>query len=178
MFVFFSRMKKQKISHCRSSSLSGLGTSTSIKQGGITQVVHGHKPKQFYWWVELWLCNSIFTATAKDLSNTNADNQDKCNCSNELESCLPTTFCSTEDMISRFENCLKTGCCPHVVPLEHNDASRTVSGFYWRCQTTNSPIRAWNIYESSPFSRKKFLSLCSIVKTTEWNGLIKIDNWS
>jgi hypothetical protein len=26
------------------------------------------------------------------------------------------------------------------------------------------------------FSRKKFLSLCSIVKTTEWNGLIKIDN--
>ena len=32
------------------------------------------------------------------------------------------------------------------------------------------------IYESSPFSRKKFLSLCSIVKTTEWNGLIKIDN--
>jgi hypothetical protein len=34
-------------------------------------------------------------------------------------------------MISRFENCLKTGCCPHVVPLEHNDASRTVSGFYW-----------------------------------------------
>jgi hypothetical protein len=24
-----------------------------------------------------------------------------------------------------------------------------------RCQTTNSPIRAWNIYESSPFSRKK-----------------------
>jgi hypothetical protein len=43
---------------------------------------------------------------------------------------------------------------------------------YFRCQTTNSPIRAWNIYESSPFSRKKFLSLCSIVKTTEWNGLI------
>ena len=34
-------------------------------------------------------------------------------------------------MISRFENCLKTGCCPHVVPLEHNDVSRTVSGFYW-----------------------------------------------
>jgi len=33
-------------------------------------------------------------------------------------------------------------------------------------------------HESSPFSRKKFLSLCSIVKTTEWNGLIKIDNWS
>ena len=45
-----------------------------------------------------------------------------------------------------------------------------------RCKTTNSPIRAWNMYESSPFSRKKFLSLCSIVKTTEWNGLIKIDN--
>ena len=33
-----------------------------------------------------------------------------------------------------------------------------------------------NLGESSPFSRKKFLSLCSIVKTTEWNGLIKIDN--
>jgi hypothetical protein len=32
------------------------------------------------------------------------------------------------------------------------------------------------IHESSPFSRKKFLSLWSIVKTTEWNGLIKIDN--
>jgi hypothetical protein len=32
------------------------------------------------------------------------------------------------------------------------------------------------IHESSPFSRKQFLSLCSIVKTTEWNGLIKIDN--
>ena len=46
----------------------------------------------------------------------------------------------------------------------------------YRCQTTNSPIRAWNIYENSPFSRKKFLSHCSIVKTTEWNGLIKIDN--
>ena len=30
--------------------------------------------------------------------------------------------------------------------------------------------------ELSPISRKKFLSLCSIVKTTEWNGLIKIDN--
>ena len=28
------------------------------------------------------------------------------------------------------------------------------------------------IHESSPFSRKKFLSLWSIVKTTEWNGLI------
>ena len=27
-----------------------------------------------------------------------------------------------------------------------------------------------------PFQVKKFLSLCSIVKTTEWNGLIKIDN--
>ena len=52
----------------------------------------------------------------------------------------------------------------------------TISKFYDRCQTTNSPIRAWNIYESSPFSRKKFLSLCSIVKTTEWNELIKIDN--
>ena len=48
-----------------------------------------------------------------------------------MESYLPTTVCSTEDMISRFENCLKTGSCPHVVPLEHNDASRTVSGFYW-----------------------------------------------
>jgi hypothetical protein len=36
----------------------------------------------------------------------------------------------------------------------------------FRCQTTNSPIRAWNIYESSPFSRKKFLSLCSIVNNT------------
>ena len=48
----------------------------------------------------------------------------------------------------------------------------------YRCQTTNSPISAWNICEStrSPFSRKKLLSLCSIVKTTEWNGLIKIDN--
>ena len=54
-----------------------------------------------------------------------------------------------------------------------NDTDKT---FTLRCQTTNSPIRAWNIYESSPFSRKKFLSLCSIVKTTEWNGLIKIDN--
>ena len=52
-------------------------------------------------------------------------------CSNELESCLPTTFCSTEETISRFENCLKMGCCPHVVPLEHNDASRTVNGFHW-----------------------------------------------
>ena len=51
-----------------------------------------------------------------------------------------------------------------------------IFGTQLRCQTTNSPIRAWNIYESSPFSRKKFLSLCSIVKTTEWNGLIKIDN--
>jgi hypothetical protein len=30
-------------------------------------------------------------------------------------------------------------------------------------------------FESSPFSRKKFLSLCSIVKTTEWNGMIKTD---
>ena len=46
----------------------------------------------------------------------------------------------------------------------------------FRCQTTNSPIRAQNIYESSPFSRKMFLSRWRIVKTTEWNGLIKIDN--
>ena len=38
----------------------------------------------------------------------------------------------------------------------------------YRCKTTNSPMRA--------FSRKKVLSFCSIVKTTEWNGLIKIDN--
>jgi hypothetical protein len=29
-----------------------------------------------------------------------------------------------------------------------------------------------------PFKEKKFLSLCSIVKTTEWNRIIKIDNWS
>jgi hypothetical protein len=29
-----------------------------------------------------------------------------------------------------------------------------------------------------PFKEKKFLSLCSIVKTTEWNGIIKIYNWS
>ena len=43
-----------------------------------------------------------------------------------------------------------------------------------RCQTTISPIRAKNIYKSSPFNRKKFLSLCSIVKTTECNGIIKI----
>jgi hypothetical protein len=27
-----------------------------------------------------------------------------------------------------------------------------------------------------PFQEKKFLSLCSIVKTTEWNGMIKTDN--
>jgi hypothetical protein len=31
-----------------------------------------------------------------------------------------------------------------------------------------------NIHESSPFSRKKFLSFCSIVKTTEWSELIKL----
>jgi hypothetical protein len=30
--------------------------------------------------------------------------------------------------------------------------------------------------QSLEYIRKKFLSLCSIVKTTEWNGLIKIDN--
>ena len=47
----------------------------------------------------------------------------------------------------------------------------SVEWYSIRCQTTNSPIRA-----CSPFSIKKFLSLCSIVKTTEWNGLIKIDN--
>ena len=75
--------------------------------------------------------NSIFTATAKDLPNTDVDNEDKCNCSEELERCVPTVCCSTEDTISRFENCLKTGCCPHVVPLKHNNASRTVSGFYF-----------------------------------------------
>jgi hypothetical protein len=34
---------------------------------------------------------------------------------------------------------------------------------------------SYNLYVD-PFSRKKFLSLCSIVKTTEWNGLVKIDN--
>jgi hypothetical protein len=32
------------------------------------------------------------------------------------------------------------------------------------------------IHQSEPFSRKKFFSLCSIVKTTEWNGMIKTDN--
>jgi len=28
------------------------------------------------------------------------------------------------------------------------------------------------------FKEKMFLSLCSIVKTTQWNGIIKFDNWS
>ena len=32
--------------------------------------------------------------------------------------------------------------------------------------------------KSSPFYRKKFLSLFCIVKNTEWNGIIKIENWS
>ena len=50
-----------------------------------------------------------------------------------------------------------------------------MSDIYRRYETTNSPIRAWNIYESSPFLRKKFLSLCNIVKTTEWNVLINRD---
>ena len=36
------------------------------------------------------------------------------------------------------------------------------------------PIRAKNIYKSSPFLRKKFLSLCCIVTNTEWNGMIKL----
>ena len=30
--------------------------------------------------------------------------------------------------------------------------------------------------KSSPFSRKKFLSFCNIVKTTEWNGMITTAN--
>jgi hypothetical protein len=34
------------------------------------------------------------------------------------------------------------------------------------------PIRAKNIYKSSPFQRKKFLSLCCILTNTEWNGII------
>ena len=34
------------------------------------------------------------------------------------------------------------------------------------------PIRAKN--KSSPFKRKKFLSLCCIVTNTEWNGIIKL----
>ena len=42
------------------------------------------------------------------------------------------------------------------------------ANWHW-CQSTNSPI-------SSLFKRKKFLSLCSIVKNAEWNGIIKIDN--
>ena len=29
-----------------------------------------------------------------------------------------------------------------------------------------------------PFKEKKFPSLCCIVKNTEWNGIINIDNWS
>ena len=44
----------------------------------------------------------------------------------------------------------------------------------FRCQTYNSPIRAQNIYKSSPFERKQFLSLCCIVTNTEWNGIIKL----
>ena len=63
-----------------------------------------------------------------------------------------------------------------LLPISRGQRLIVVHGGGCRCQTTNSPIRAWNINESSPFSRKKFLSLCSIVKTTEWNGLIKIDN--
>jgi hypothetical protein len=31
-------------------------------------------------------------------------------------------------------------------------------------------------YTKVALSRKKFLSLCSIVKTAQWNGLIQIDN--
>jgi hypothetical protein len=47
--------------------------------------------------------------------------------------------------------------------------------FSYRCQTTNLPIRA---QKKSIFKENKFLSLFSIVKTTEWNGIIKIDNYS
>ena len=36
------------------------------------------------------------------------------------------------------------------------------------------PIREKNIYKSSPFKRKKFLSLCCIVTNTECNGIIKL----
>jgi hypothetical protein len=37
-----------------------------------------------------------------------------------------------------------------------------------------SELRAYT--KVVPFQEKKFLSLCSIVKTTEWNGMIKTDN--
>ena len=46
--------------------------------------------------------------------------------------------------------------------------------FSYRCQPTNLPIRA----QKKSLLKKKCLSLCSIVKTTEWNGIIKIDNCS
>jgi hypothetical protein len=71
-------------------------------------------------------------------------------------------------------HCLKYTRVSEFVDLRSHDSN--IQERLLRCQTTNSPIRAWNIYESNPFSRKKFLSLCSIVKTTEWNGLIQIDN--
>jgi hypothetical protein len=46
--------------------------------------------------------------------------------------------------------------------------------FSYRCQPTNLPIRA----QKKSLLKKTILSLYSIVKTTEWNGIIKIDNCS
>jgi hypothetical protein len=76
-----------------------------------------------------------------------------------ISSLFPYLTCSCQYSYNLMltSNCM---CRPYigVKPLIHQSELRT--------------------YESSPFSRKMIHSPCSFVKTTEWNGLIKIDNWS
>ena len=76
--------------------------------------------------------------------------------------------------------CAYYKCCimPYRGPDLENKVSCILYLVYNECSGVKPLIHQSELrtYESSPFSRKKFLSHCSIVKTTEWNGLIKIDN--
>jgi hypothetical protein len=49
---------------------------------------------------------------------------------------------------------------------------------YLHFQTTNLIHQSELRTKVVPFKEKKFLSLCTIVKTIESNRIIKIDNWS
>ena len=56
----------------------------------------------------------------------------------------------------------------------HRKSKNTVLSLGVKPLIRQSELRTYT--KVVPFQEKKFLSLCSIVKTTEWNGLIEIDN--
>lgn len=50
-----------------------------------------------------------------------------CECPQELETCLATVTETTENLLSRFGNCLKAGNCPHW----ESTGTHRMCGFHW-----------------------------------------------